>query len=64
MRFLKKTASANDISPGGLLKKTASANDISTGGGKKQPVKKSDFYWPQALAALKNDSANSSKTTL
>jgi hypothetical protein len=25
-------------------------------------VKKADFYWPLALAALKNDSANSSRT--
>jgi hypothetical protein len=45
-----------------FLKKTASANDISTGGGKKPPVKKADFYWPLELAALKNASANSSRT--
>jgi hypothetical protein len=32
MRFLKQTASANDIYTGGLLKKTASANDIYNGG--------------------------------
>jgi hypothetical protein len=62
MRFLKKTASANVISTSGLLKEIACANDISTGGGKKPPVKKADFYWPLALAALKNVSANSSRT--
>jgi hypothetical protein len=44
MRFLKKTASANVISTGGLLKKTVSDNHVSTGGGKKPPVKKVDFY--------------------
>jgi hypothetical protein len=31
--------------------------------GKQPPVKKTDFYWPLALAALENTSANSSKTT-
>jgi hypothetical protein len=30
--------------------------------GKQPPVKKVDFYWPLALAALKNASANSSRT--
>jgi hypothetical protein len=30
--------------------------------GKQPPVKKADFYWPLALAALKNASANSSRT--
>jgi hypothetical protein len=27
------------------------------------PVKKANFYWPVALAALENASANSSRTT-
>jgi hypothetical protein len=30
--------------------------------GKQPPVKKVDFYWPIALAALENASANSSRT--
>jgi hypothetical protein len=30
--------------------------------GKQPPVKKDDFYWPLAFAALKNASANSSRT--
>jgi hypothetical protein len=37
MRFLKQTASANDIYTGGLLKKTASDNIINTGGFLKKP---------------------------
>jgi hypothetical protein len=53
MRFLKQTASANDIYTGGLLKKTVSDNVIYTGVGKQLPMKKVDFYWPLALAALK-----------
>jgi hypothetical protein len=77
MRFLKQTASANVIYTGGLLKKIASDNHVSTCGflskppvlmlftlavGKQPPVKKVDLYWPLALAALKNVSANSSRT--
>jgi hypothetical protein len=30
--------------------------------GKEPPGEKADFYWPLALAALKNASANSSRT--
>jgi hypothetical protein len=30
--------------------------------GKQPPVKKTDFYWPLTLAALKNASGNSSRT--
>jgi hypothetical protein len=30
--------------------------------GKQPPVKKADFYWPLTLVALKNTSANSSRT--
>jgi hypothetical protein len=31
--------------------------------GNQPPVKKADFYWPLALAALKNTDANSFSTT-
>jgi hypothetical protein len=43
MRFLKQTASANDIYTGGLLKKTASANDIYTGGWQTTACEKGRF---------------------
>jgi hypothetical protein len=43
MRFLKQTASANDIYIGGLLKKTASANDIYTGGWQTTAYEKGRF---------------------
>jgi hypothetical protein len=47
MRFLKQPVSDNVISTGGC--KTAASENV-------------DFYLPQALAALKNASANSSRT--
>jgi hypothetical protein len=43
MRFLKQTASANDIYTGGLLKKTASDNVIYTGGWQTTACKKGRF---------------------
>jgi hypothetical protein len=61
--LLKKTASENLVSTGGFLKQPASANVISTGGYKTTASEKAYFYWPLALAALKNASANSSRTT-
>jgi hypothetical protein len=60
--LLKKTASKNLVSTGGFLKQPASANVISTSGCKTTASEKADFYWPLALAALKNASANSSRT--
>jgi hypothetical protein len=60
--FLNKTASANAISTGGLLKKTASGNVIFTSGSRITASGNGDFHWPLALAALKNASANSSRT--
>jgi hypothetical protein len=45
-----------------FLKQTASANVIYTGGWQQPSAKKVDFYWPLALAALKNASANSYRT--
>jgi hypothetical protein len=60
--FLKHLTSANVISTGGLLKKTV-CGLVSTGGCKTTASEKVDFYWPLALAALKNASANSSRIT-
>jgi hypothetical protein len=56
------TASGNAISTGGLLKKPASGNYIFTGGSRITASGNGDFHWPLALAALKNASANSSRT--
>jgi hypothetical protein len=53
MWFLKQIDSADVIYTGGLLKKTESDNVIYTGGWQTTPVKKVDFYWPLAVAALK-----------
>ena len=75
--LLNKTAGGNNICTGGLLKKTASEttfslavflsnppvqNVISTSGCKTTASEKADFYRSLALAALKNASANSSRT--
>jgi hypothetical protein len=60
--LLKKTASENLVSTGGFLKQPTSANVISSGGCKTTASEKANFYWPLALAALKNASANSSRT--
>jgi hypothetical protein len=43
MRFLKQTASANDIYTDGLLKKTVSANDIYIGGWQTTACEKGRF---------------------
>jgi hypothetical protein len=60
--FLKQTASGNYIFSGGLLKKTGSGNYIFTGGSRITASGNGDFHWPLALAAVKNASANSSRT--
>jgi hypothetical protein len=52
----------NDIYTGGQLKKPPVLMIFTLAVGKQPPVKKTDFYWPLALAALENASANSSRT--
>jgi hypothetical protein len=47
---------------GGFLNKTASGNAIFTGGSRITASGNGDFHWPLALAALKNASANVSRT--
>jgi hypothetical protein len=63
MRFLKQIVSANVIYTCGLLKKIASANVIYTGGWQSTACEKGRFLLAPTLAALKNASANSSRTT-
>ena len=60
--LLKKTANENLVSTHGFLKQPASVNVISTSGCKTTASEKADFYWPLVLVALKNISANSSRT--
>jgi hypothetical protein len=61
MRFLKQTASAIVIYTGGQRKPLVIML-FTLAVGNQPPMKKADFYWPLALAALKNASANSSRT--
>jgi hypothetical protein len=45
-----------------VLKKTTSENIISTGSSRIIASGNDDFHWPIALAALKSDSENGSRT--
>jgi hypothetical protein len=62
MRFIKQTANANVIYTGGQLKKPSVIMLFTLAVGNQPPMKKANFYWPLALAVLKNASANSSRT--
>jgi hypothetical protein len=57
-----KKPPVKSISTDGFLNKTASGNAIFTGSSRITASENDDFHWPLALAALKNASANSSRT--
>jgi hypothetical protein len=60
--FVWKFEKGGKTSTSGQIKKTVSGKCIFTDGSKTTAIKNTNFYWPLALVALKNASANSFRT--